>query len=523
VTPAVIETPALILPEPVGLQYTWLDAPNSRKVGRVGRRGTKTRFAFLAGVHGHGPGWEDGTPNSRASSRVWTSSGSPSRTATSRRSSGTKRSSRDSARSRTQGICTLNKTDHDVRLHGLGSLMLRSAEPDAIRSVRGVGKRLGGVIIDEAAWLALSTALKDIILPALLDNNGWLIITSTTNCGPDGDHDDEGRPMVPSYFNRLCGEIQRGERSKDWMEFTGTAYDNPVLDTKAIDELVKEYTPGSIALEQEVFAKILEPGVGLALPGLVESLHMVPAFSPPEHWTEWAGFDWGFHHPWTFGHYAADEDGAVYKRESLMGRLDLPAQLDAKVRAAGINPSKINVHAGPDVWRTRVSEKGKIKGEFTGPTVAEQLQSLGWRLIPAADARVAGLNNIRLYTYIDPKRPDVPSRFRWMDTVGNRQCLKQCRAMTLDPKNPEDALKVDADSGGRGGDDYYDETRYGLMARPIRAMAPPPADEQGRSLGYDYEKGRPRERETGDQAMEKLLGTPPSARAGRYRVPVRRG
>jgi hypothetical protein len=95
--------------------------------------------------------------------------------------------------------------------------------------------------------------------------------------------------------------------------------------------------------------------------------------------------------------------------------------------------------------------------------------------------------------------------------------------MPLDPDNPEDALKVDADAAGRGGDDYYDETRYGLMARPIASIPVPKQDQQGRSMGYDYEKGQPRERETGEQAMQKLLGGTPDARAGRYRVPVRRG
>ena len=39
--------------------------------------------------------------------------------------------------------------------------------------------------------------------------------------------------------------------------------------------------------------------------------------------------------------------------------------------------------------------------------------------------------------------------------------------MTLDPKRPEDAEKIDADSMGRGGDDYYDENRYALMSRPL--------------------------------------------------------
>src|SRR5690348_4498174 len=151
----VAEVPALVLPEPIGLQYDWLDADNSRKVGRVGRRGTKTRFAFLSAIHGHGPGWEQGEPKfpgilqgvdifwfavtyGNLTTVLWNEEIQP------------RFGPLEDA-----GLCTLNKTDHDVRLHGLGALMLRSAEPDAIRSVRGVGKRLGGVIIDEAAWLAL--------------------------------------------------------------------------------------------------------------------------------------------------------------------------------------------------------------------------------------------------------------------------------------------------------------------------------------------------------------------------------
>lgn len=357
----------------------------------------------------------------------------------------------------------LNKTLHDINIRGRGSLLLRSGEKDAIRSVRGVGKNLRGVIVDEAAWLDLRGALQDIILPACLDNGAWLILMSTTNAGSDGGYDDQGKPQIPSYFNVLCKEVRAGKRSSEWVEFTGTAYDNPTLSDAAIDELVAEYTPGSPRLAQEVFAELLETGIGLALPGLTEQHHIVPAFSPPEHWNHFAGFDWGFHHPWVFGHYTVSPDGAVYKRETLINRQDLPEAIDRQVRAAGIDPSTLPVFAGPDIWQTRVA-----KGEFRGPTIAEELARLGWhRLTPANNARVLGLNNLRRYTYVDPEKPDSRSRFVFMDTPGNRRAFECCRTMTLDPKNPEDALKVDADSAGRGGDDPYDETRYGLMSRPI--------------------------------------------------------
>lgn len=508
----------LVLPDPLGKQPEWLDSPASRKLLRVGRRGTKTRFAFIAAVAGHGPGWDEGKPKFpgilQGGDVVWIAQDYPNLTRV---------VWREEVKPRFGHLpwAHLNERDHALTLDGLGTLFLASAE--AINGIRGMGKNIRGIIVDEAAWLALRSALLDVILPILLDNDGWLIVMSTTNAGADGGYDDTGAPQTPSYFNVLCAETAAGKRSAEWQEFTGTAFDNPTLNPAAIQELINEYPPGSPQLEQEVYAKLLTTGVGLALPGLSEATHMVPAFTPPSHWTAWLAFDWGYHHPWTLGSYTADEDGQVYKRDSLMGRLDLPEQLDEKVRKAGIDPRKYVIHAGPDVWRTRVSSKGKIVGEFMGPTVAEQLQQLGWKLIPAADARVAGLNNIRRYTYIPPERPDTRPRFVWMDTVGNKACLAQMARMPLDPKNPEDALKVNADSAGRGGDDYYDENRYGLMARPLPAIAPVPEDVQGKSLGYDYVKGQPRERETGDSMMQSWLGgTQTTPTAGRFRVPVRR-
>jgi hypothetical protein len=456
---------------------------------RVGRRGSKTRFAFVAALLGHGPGWEDGNPALRGVLQggdvVWIAQNYTNLTTVLWREEIVPRMGH-------LPWITLNTSLHDVNIPGVGALLLRSGDREAIDSIRGIGKRLFGVIVDEAAWLDLRGALQDVILLALADNDGWLILMSTTNAGADGGYDDTGAPQVPSYFNLLCQEIQDGKRSSEWVEFTGTAFDNPTLSRAAIEGLIAEYDPDSPKLKQEVFAELLQSGTGLALPGLSEARYMVPAFTPPAHWTEWAAFDWGYHHPWVLGWYTCDEDGQVYKRESLLSRLDLPEQIDAKVRAAGIDPSRMNIFGGPDAWRVRQSNKGNIKGQFEGPTIAERLIDMGWNLVPASDARVAGLNNIRRYTYIPPEKPDSRPRFLWMETPGNKACLAQMARMPLDPKNPEDALKVNADSAGRGGDDYYDETRYGLMARPAMARLPqePPYKEAHRARTITVKDGK---------------------------------
>jgi hypothetical protein len=48
--------------------------------------------------------------------------------------------------------------------------------------------------------------------------------------------------------------------------------------------------------------------------------------------------------------------------------------------------------------------------------------------------------------------------------------------MVHDPKNAEDVLKVNADADGQGGDDDYDQCRYGVMhAPPIAQVSTIPA------------------------------------------------
>jgi hypothetical protein len=49
--------------------------------------------------------------------------------------------------------------------------------------------------------------------------------------------------------------------------------------------------------------------------------------------------------------------------------------------------------------------------------------------------------------------------------------IESIKALVHDPKRQEDALKVDSDADGKGGDDPADETRYGLMYMPIPQSA----------------------------------------------------
>lgn len=448
----------LILPEPIGLQSEWLESPKSRKVCRIGRRGSKTRFALIAAVAGHGPG-EDGARKfpgiAEGVDVVWVAQDYPNLIRVVWQEEIIPRMGHLS-------WCTLHKSaPYTAAINGKGTLHLVSAE--AINGIRGLGKKVGGVIIDEAAWLDLEAALQDVILAILLDNGGWLIIMSTTNAGPDGNT----LKRLPSYFNVICTQVRAGERSDEWVEFYGTAFENPVISDQAIRELIAEYPPDSPKLKQEVYAELLVAGVGLALSELDAAIHIVPRYTLPSHWTQFGGFDWGFNHPWCFGWYAADEDGNIVKIESISGRESQKEQIHDTV--SKIVPLKHlrTIIAGHDIF----FRKGRAIG-FQGPTIAEYLITQGWRL-QQADARpgsrAKGLDNFRNYIH---HTHEQPPRFTLLDTEGNRACLTQLQSMQLDPKDLEDALKIDADSSGKGGDDYYDETRMALSSRPCKARVP---------------------------------------------------
>lgn len=384
---------------------------------------------------------------------------------------------------------SMNANEHVIAFEGLGTLFLRPET--AIGGIRGIGKNLKGVILDEAAWFDLESALQDVILPALLDNEGWLILMSTTNAGPDGNTEKR----VPSYFNMICEQIRKGERGPEWREFTGTAFDNPRLSQRAIEELIDEYPHDSPKLKQEVYAELLVAGVGVALAQVSAEKHLVQRFSVPNEWRQFGAFDWGFNHPWAFGWFCVDNDGNVFLVDTVWGREEQPDEIADKIKAAvPVNKLSYTV-AGHDIWQDH-----KARGENV-PTLFEQFHKHGIPMVKANISRVAGLNNVRLYVQWEATEttPERTPRFRLFDTAGNRWVLKTLQAMQIDPKKIEDALKVDAQPGTDkeglpvGGDDAYDMVRYGLASRPLVMPTAQPVEvkQEDRARSYDYGKKRP--------------------------------
>jgi len=238
-------------------------------------------------------------------------------------------------------------------------------------------------------------------------------------------------------------------------------------------------------------------GLGLALPMLRREKHIIPPFQVPSSWKLFGAFDWGWAHPFSFGVYAVDEDGRLYKLDTITGRYLLPYQIAERVstrlESLGIRIEQLEyITAGTDIFaRPRADERNT-------PTIAEQLQKHGWtQLRPANTARIAGLNTLRDYLKwegVGPGGTDDDPYLLFVDTPGNRKCFEQLETLPSDPNNPEDALKTDADAFGNGGDDMYDETRYAVASRPPRPVSTW-ADEQigawdPEVLAYEAEQSR---------------------------------
>jgi hypothetical protein len=213
-----------------------------------------------------------------------------------------------------------------------------------------------------------------------------------------------------------------------------------------------------------------EAGFGMGLDELNEDVHFVRPFGIPPNWIQFGAFDWGFSHPWVFGHYAVDEDGAIYKVDTISGRLQSDLLIAEAINHYIDIPALRYIVAGHDCWAHH-----KARRDDTTPSTEERFASRNIYMTQASIARYAGLRNFReqiAHKGTGLNGEDGEPNFYLMDTPGNRKCFTGLQSMIINPDDPEDVLKMNADPiTGVGGDDYYDESRYALASRPGRASS----------------------------------------------------
>lgn len=282
------------------------------------------------------------------------------------------------------------------------------------------------------------------------------------------------------WFKRLFidrkFEEKRGEKPELYTFVQAKVHDNAILmqrDPGYVARLEAQPEPYRSWYLEGDFSK----GAGQAL-NMNYDQHMVEPFMIPPHWQVFRAFDWGFSHPFSLGLYTMNEEKRVFKIETITGRhLHDPEILDRLFetersldvladhrRAHGGEVGAVYSHAGHDCWS---DIRAKVENL---PTTAETFAKAKVPLMRASISRIAGLKNMREYVNYDAEK-GMRARFQLLITDNNERCFEQLGTMVSDPDNLEDALKMDADEYGEGGDDMYDECRYGLASQPLKPRA----------------------------------------------------
>lgn len=210
--------------------------------------------------------------------------------------------------------------------------------------------------------------------------------------------------------------------------------------------------------------------------------HVIRPFRIPLSWPMWMPLDYGWTH-YTSAHlltmdgdrnlYAVAEYGerkrlpeshaeGLHDMLARHGRYATVVTARKMQRAAlgyGWHHTKpiTKIVAGHDVF-----DKPNEDGTFICDTYA----ALDLPMERANVNRLNGASEIlRRLGDVDAPKPVPPSLFVFDTCPRLIECIP---ALEHDPHRPQDVLKVDCDDDGLGGDDWYDDFRYGCMEAPLK-------------------------------------------------------
>lgn len=319
-------------------------------------------------------------------------------------------------------------------------------------------------IHDEAIYLFLRSRVRSADPVA----QQHLRVRATTNPG------GPGHQWVKARWVDTCGRHGGSFRDAQglWRAFIpGRLDENPYLDDayrKNLEQLPK-------VLQQQLLDGDWEAGLHTAFPDLNDEIHFVEPFEIPDWWHQWGGHDWGFRHHAVTVHMCEDEHGLQYVVDTCWSRLKHPDQIAEAIWERLNVPEIAVIFCGPDI---RYDSKARRGSDEHGKTVADQYVEAGLPIADASISRRAGYSHLLdLLSFRErgASGDDIVPRLRFMDTPGNRKLVHQLRSLIVDPDDPRDVLKVDADLlAGNGGDDGYDALRYGSFTRRSLAQAPEP-------------------------------------------------
>lgn len=256
------------------------------------------------------------------------------------------------------------------------------------------------------------------------------------------------------FINR---DFNDRERPEDYHFIQSLVSDNLALQTADPDYVHRLNAEPNEMLRRAYMFGDWDITAGSFFTDLRREIHLITPFDIPNHWKRFGSYDFGFNHPASFGWYACDEDGNVYKYRELVKPKVRVDQFATLVKEFPDTERLEYIVAGHDCW----SDRG-VSSKSSAPTIAEEFGNQGLFLSKANIGRIQGATQLRNYLAYDESNPP---RLRIFNTCPiTFDCLTR---MQHDPNRVEDVLKVDAEDGNPlTGDDSYDETRMAIMSRP---------------------------------------------------------
>lgn len=289
-----------------------------------------------------------------------------------------------------------------------------------------------------------------------------------------------GHAWVKARFVDATGAGQRvaeatvessvlGEVSVRRIEYIpATAMDNPHVTRDYIIEL--EQKPK--ALREALLLGKWDAFDGQAFPEFADDpahyedglyTHVIKPFKIPWHWTRVVSFDHGYTRPFSFGVWAVDEEGRVYRYKELYGCV--PGEANVGVTCP---PGEIARRLA-DLMEPEFQEGIHVSGiadpaiwdRSRGLSVEEQIRKVfsGVIFMKGDNTRLPG--KMQLHERLKFDEEGRPMLYVFENCRDFRRTIP---ALVYDARKPEDI-----DTAGE--DHIYDETRYFLMSRPIAPRA----------------------------------------------------
>lgn len=187
--------------------------------------------------------------------------------------------------------------------------------------------------------------------------------------------------------------------------------------------------------------------------------HVIAPFEIPLHWPRYVSFDHGYTRPFSFGVWAVDEEGRVYRYKELYGCVPGEANVGVQ-QTPGEIASRLAELMEPE-FREGLRVTGiadpAIWDRSRGMSVEEQIRQVFSGVIfrKGDNTRLPG--KMQLHERLKFGEDAKPMLYVFSNC---RDFIRTIPSLVYDARRPEDI-----DTAGE--DHIYDETRYFLMSRPI--------------------------------------------------------